>query len=75
MTAADVEIAVGDVVHIAACCDAVKEAMVAVDLEATSAPVDIRILQADHELHQDPSRDQANDGAFALAEAAGALRE
>ena len=57
MTAADAEIAVGDVVHIAACCDVVKEAMVAVDLEATSAPVDIRILQVDHELHQDPSRD------------------
>ena len=57
MTAADVEIAVGDVVHIAACCGAVKEAMVVVDLEATFAPVDIRILQADRELHQDPSRD------------------
>jgi hypothetical protein len=57
VTAADVEIAVGDVVHIAACCDAVKEGMVVVDLEATSAPVDIRILQVDREVHRDPSRD------------------
>ena len=57
MTAADVEIAAGDVVHIAACCDAVKEATAVVDLEATSAPVDIRILQVDREMHQDPSRD------------------
>lgn len=57
MTAADVEIAAADVVHIAACCDAVKEAMVVVDLEATFAPVDIRILQVDREMHQDPSRD------------------